>query len=80
VTNPFELLGVLNLARARDLARARHDRPGPEHPDFVSDETAPAVDAAIAGESVLSDDAAVDFASVTHVVDRMRAAFFSRRS
>jgi hypothetical protein len=80
VTNPFELLGVLSAARARDLARARHDRPGPEHPDFVSDETTPAGHAALAGESVRSDDAAVDFASVRHVVDRMRAAFFKRRS
>lgn len=80
MTNPFELLGVLNAARARDLARARHDRPGPEHPDFTSDETTLAVNAAAAGESVPSDDAAVDFANVRHVVDRMRAAFFNRRS
>lgn len=80
MTNPFELLGVLNAARARDLARARHDRPGPEHPDFGPDEITLAVNAAVAGEFVPSDDAAVDFASVRHVVDRMRAAFFSSRS
>jgi hypothetical protein len=80
VTNPLELLGVLNAARARDLARARHDRSGPDHPDFASVETPPAVNAALDGESVSSDDADVDFASMRHVVDRMRAAFFSGRS
>src|SRR5580704_10639582 len=80
VTDPFELLGVLNAARARDIARARHDRSGPDHPDFASDESTPAVDAAIDGESISSCDADVDFASVRQVVDRMRAAFFTGRS
>jgi len=79
VTNPFELLGVPNAARARDIERSRHDRSGPDHPDFASGETPPAVTAAIDGES-LSCDADVDFASVRHVVDRMRAAFFNGRS
>jgi hypothetical protein len=46
----------------------------------MSDENTLAVNAAAAGESVPSDDAAVDFANVRHVVDRMRAAFFHRRS
>jgi hypothetical protein len=76
----LELLGALNAARARDLARARHDRSGPAHPDFESDETPPAVTAALDAESVSPCDADVDFASVRHVVDRMRAAFFHRRS
>jgi hypothetical protein len=80
VTNPFDLLGAPNSARARDIARARHDRSGPDHPDFVSDETTPADPVEIDGESVSSCDAAVDFASVRHVVDRMRAAFFTGRS
>ena len=80
MTNPFELLGVQNAARARDIARARHDRPGPEHPDFVSDVTRSAVNPDLDGEPASSDDAAVDFARVTHVVDRMRAAFFTGRS
>jgi hypothetical protein len=80
VTNPFDLLGVTNAARARDIERARHGRSGPDHPDFASDETTPAVIAGIDGESVSSCDADVDFASVRHVVDRMRAAFFSGRS
>jgi hypothetical protein len=80
VTNPFELLGVSNAARARDIARARHDRSGPDHPDFASDETTPAGTAAIDGEPVSSCDVDVDFASVRQVVDRMRAAFFAGRS
>ena len=80
MTNPYELLGVLNAARARDIARARHDRSGPDHPDFASDDSTPAVDAVIDGESMSSCDADVDFASVRQVVDRMRAAFFTGRS
>ena len=71
---------MLNAARARDMARARHDRSGPAHPDFASDETSPAVIAALDPGSVSSCDADVDFANVSHVVDRMRAAFFNGRS
>jgi len=80
VTNPFDLLGASNAARARDIARARYDRSAPGHPDFASDETTPAATAGLDGESGSSGDAAVDFASVSHVVDRMRAAFFKTRS
>jgi hypothetical protein len=80
VTNPFELLGAPNAARAREIERARHDRSGPDHPDFASDEATPPVNAAIDGETVSSCDADVNFASVRHLVDRMRAAFFSGRS
>jgi len=80
VTNPSDLLGVPNAARAREIERARHDRSGPDHPDFASDETPPAVSAGIDGESGSSCDADVDFARVRHVVDRMRAAFFNGRS
>jgi hypothetical protein len=80
VTNPFELLGAPNAARARDIERARHDRSGPDHPDFASDEGTPPVSAAIDGETVSSCDADVDFASVRHLVDRMRTAFFNGRS
>lgn len=71
--NDFDLVGVRHAARARQLARVRLlDRVGPEHPDFASPE--PPAD--VPGAE--SADAAVDFASLGPVVDRMRAAFFGR--
>jgi hypothetical protein len=74
VPNDFELLGVRHAARARVLALARHDRLGPDHPDFGAAEPAPE------GPVVDGEDVAVDFARVDHLVDRMRAAFFTDRS
>jgi hypothetical protein len=74
VPNDFELLGVRYAARARELALARYEALGPEHPDFGAGEPIP--DAPV----VDGEDVAVDFARVGHLVDRMRAAFFTDRS
>jgi hypothetical protein len=74
VPDDYELLGVRQAARARVLALARHDRLGPEHPDFGAGEPAPEPPV------VEGEDVAVDFARVGHLVDRMRAAFFTDRS
>jgi hypothetical protein len=71
VPNDFELR---HAGRARGLALARQDRLGPEHPDFGVSEPTPE------GPVVDGEDVAVDFARVGHVVDRMRAAFFTDRS
>lgn len=75
--NDFDLVGVRHAARARELARVRLGqlvRVGPEHPDFA------AADAPVAVPEAESDDAAIDFASLGPVIDRMRAAFFGDRS
>lgn len=75
VANDFELLGARHGFRSRDLVRVRSDQSGPAHPDFLPDAPTTPVDPD--GEPF---DAAIDFASVSHVVDRMRAAFFRDRS
>lgn len=76
--NDFNIVGVRQAARARELARVRLgklgdiDRVGPEHPDFTAPEPPLAVPAAEPA------DASIDFASLGPVVERMRAAFFGR--
>jgi hypothetical protein len=77
VPDDFELLGVPHAAWARDLARARQDRPSPQHPDFAAGEIRPAFAARSGASDPEGADAAVDFARVESLVDRMRAAFFS---
>jgi hypothetical protein len=84
VSDDFELLGAPNASRTRDV-RVRAASSGPQHPDFTpGDDVAadddspgkpgkPGKDDAAAPVS----DAAVDFAHVGHLVNRMRAAFFS---
>ncbi len=81
MSDDFELLGAPHAARDRGL-RARTGGSGPQHPDFTLGDDDPAANEANdANEpAVPARDAAVDFAHVGHLVNRMRAAFFSSDS
>ena len=69
----FDLLGLSNRARASEVRRRWASRPRRWHPDFgggcLVNRPRPIIPPRA--------DAAVDFVSITHVVDRMQHAFFS---
>jgi hypothetical protein len=76
----FDILGVSDGAPPQQIRRASARRAGQSHPDFQFEED----DRAPAGLPRLQDalpaaavDAAVDFAEMTSIVERMRADFFS---
>jgi hypothetical protein len=68
----FDILGVSHDARAADIRRACQGRVAATHPDVAGGPLAAAPAFEPSGP-----DAAVDFANMTSVVERMRAAFFA---
>ncbi len=69
----FDLLGLPTTARASEIRRRTAERPRRWHPDFTG---GPAADRPLADVVTLRLDAAVEFVSMTAVVDRMQRAFF----
>ncbi len=69
----FDLLGLSNRARASEVRRRSASRPRRWHPDFVGGSLVNRLPLVRPPRA----DAAVDFVSLTHVVDRMQHAFFA---
>jgi len=76
----FDILGVSHDARAADIRRACQGRVSATHPDVGGGPFETGLSEAASSRLSASDDladAAVDFANMTSIVERMRAAFFA---
>jgi hypothetical protein len=68
----FDLLGLSTRARASEIRRRSSSRPRRWHPDFGGGSLVARPDPVDPPRS----DAAVDFVTMTWVIDRMQHAFF----